>query len=1406
MADSRQLLVKFRADLRSLKADFSEVQRSVQSLNKSLMSEKDKAKVHAAADLRAAIDGEKQKQAVAQTTIKLEQTKQAVNKTEQVEAQKILAIKRQETLEIQRQVAEIRLKAEAEKAASVASINAIRRQQAEMRLQQQQAARQGSPGGGIVANLAGSMSRLAGGGVAGGILGGMLLGGGVIGAVTILADGFTHLAEKLKAFILESGPLQQLNNQFEQLAKNAGISAPEFMERLRKSTRGLVEETTLLRIANASMRSSMKLSETDTIRFTTNVTELARSLGKSVPQAMAAAQRSLTTGQPMMISRFLELPRRELRPQRVPGQTIIEQERASFEQVNRVIESRRAMAGNAPETFTEKLTQLQVAQKGVFEQFGQGVATSSGMVMFMELLGKIADKFGGLTGIAHNAGQAVGGFLGVLSHGIPPILTSLQSLANIISKGLSLDKLFKPYSWKDDMEFFHKKLAADALDLTRVSALLTLSMEASAPLGRGPQEAWLHYKQTMATAEGDYQRSLTDYTAQANKPGSELGGEKPKAGEGGPLDPAIRQEKLKEAQEDVKISKSAEQQKLTDAEQALDDRRDALKRMLKSGQVDEEEYVKRSKILNEEDRQDKLRRMTADLDAQKKDYDLQLKYQQITAPLHAKKLVEINQDRGTQTSAINRQVNKQNLALDDELAANHQTSVERRINDEAKAQKDALDLQQSETKDAYDKMLLPVETYIAAQKRFADQEYEIAVDKAGKIYDVSDRGEKELEQLMGDEVAAYDAHEKRIVGIVQTSAQERISYYQREAQQRLGYIQGLTARDVSTRGGRPLSAARQAEDLTSEIKVTQEEIVHLNSLLEDNGGIVKKLSSEWYSINDAITKATESLNAMQQQLGQIQSPVDSIFGALGTIGAGLSGIGRGSLRGLGGLPSLYNTLFGHQITVGPTNVPTTPTSPGTTLPGFTTSSGPIGDAFSGVIDAFKTLVTHTGSVSNAFKDLGDKIGPALSSIGSTVSAVSSGSPVAGALAGAGLGWSAGQGVSTVSGWTGNGAAAAGPIGAAVGAAIGAAAAHIISTKQEMLDKYIYKISLQLTEITTSFSSGAIGLAQTIQQTTQLRDQVQASLNSGSKKKRSTYRQELEGINQQLQSLQAQQFSMMNTMYEQGATAATGVDMSGFINQLDQIIQQYSQFAAAARNATDLAAANNFLVQSLQNYAQTQLGAMTQAETQAIQDALTLNDLYYQRQVLLQNEVDQEYQIMSSGILTRQMTPAQSKMEQIALMKQQDQRQLEQMNEQIAAAQYRVNAESQIFSLATTRVGLETQLLQLQNNQTLLDMARISALQQVVEAMQSGNFASIVSAGLNQWTSDPGFTAFQNLLAAMGITTPGVVGSGNAFVNAGQGIPVNVPQSGLNLEDMFLQLFNSRSSYGQGGFSIVGGGG
>jgi hypothetical protein len=353
------------------------------------------------------------------------------------------------------------------------------------------------------------------------------------------------------------------------------------------------------------------------------------------------------------------------------------------------------------------------------------------------------------------------------------------------------------------------------------------------------------------------------------------------------------------------------------------------------------------------------------------------------------------------------------------------------------------------------------------------------------------------------------------------------------------------------------------------------------------------------------------------------------------------------------------------------------------------------------------------STSSGAASLGDslkQVGNQLKTVVSGISAIVSGkSAASGAIGGA-------EGGASIGGMFG-------PIGAGIGAIGGAITGALLGNKQAQITNELNNFTTNFKQIMNEFALNTNNLNQTIIQLQVLQGALTASMNAQKKgKDRSSFQSQISQLDQQIQQLQQQQNQVLVNMNEQLAILSAPTGMQQYLTSLQQILQQYDQFAGAAQNANELAQANQFLVESLQQYSITVSEQYNQANQSAINDAISLNSLYQQRIDLINQVNTQIESVLSAGVLTRTPTRAQTAGQEIEQIQYQANIQLQALNEQIQAEQYRVNAETQIFNMSTTTVGLEAQLLVLQNQQTNLDMQRITSLQAVVSMLQSGNFS------------------------------------------------------------------------------------
>jgi hypothetical protein len=203
---------------------------------------------------------------------------------------------------------------------------------------------------------------------------------------------------------------------------------------------------------------------------------------------------------------------------------------------------------------------------------------------------------------------------------------------------------------------------------------------------------------------------------------------------------------------------------------------------------------------------------------------------------------------------------------------------------------------------------------------------------------------------------------------------------------------------------------------------------------------------------------------------------------------------------------------------------------------------------------------------------------------------------------------------------------------------------------------------------------------------------------------------------------------MTQLKEQLDVLASPTPYQSMISSIEQVVQQYAQFEGAAQNTEQLAQANQFLTGSLQQLAEGYSEQLLSDEQTAVQNALQLNTLLNQRNALQYQFLQQTESIMGQGTLTRNQTLAQSKYAQMYQASVNYSNQLMDINEQIAVAQAQVTAAQQVFTLATNRQALESQMVSLQTESINLDMGRISAMSNLLKVLQSTNYSITSAAG------------------------------------------------------------------------------
>lgn len=476
----------------------------------------------------------------------------------------------------------------------------------------------------------------------------------------------------------------------------------------------------------------------------------------------------------------------------------------------------------------------------------------------------------------------------------------------------------------------------------------------------------------------------------------------------------------------------------------------------------------------------------------------------------------------------------------------------------------------------------------------------------------------------------------------------------------------------------------------------------LNAALETQASKINdQLSPAWINLRVQILKNNDAI-------AQLQSASAELFL---TLAEGLASI-TSSLQSAFGHGSNFFSQLGTAAKPGSSLLQTLGTyqqqAPGL---GFA-NQNPI----EGLSSSFQDLIEGAGDVNKNLKEFTNSLGASAATVGTFIQAIQGkGGPVqagiSGLTSGGGIGDIANGLLSHAGGILGSLSDFAGPIGSAVGAIVGIFSGIFEQAAQKMAQN----LTNSFNQVSQALGTGAISLSQALAQETAIMNQAIAQL-SGQKGGQSQLAQILPGMQATIEKLQDQQAQIFKTMDETTQMLSAPQAYDSQISQINQILTQYQNYIDAGGQVAE---ANEFLTESFQRLSSQGYDTLIQDQETAIQDALNLMDLQQQQSDLAVQTADQIYAIQTQGSLVRSRSATQTKLEQITQIQQQAADQQQQISEEIALAAYKVNAESQVFSLATTRIGLETQLLALQSQQTNEDMVRIQALQNLLATINAG---------------------------------------------------------------------------------------
>ena len=306
------------------------------------------------------------------------------------------------------------------------------------------------------------------------------------------------------------------------------------------------------------------------------------------------------------------------------------------------------------------------------------------------------------------------------------------------------------------------------------------------------------------------------------------------------------------------------------------------------------------------------------------------------------------------------------------------------------------------------------------------------------------------------------------------------------------------------------------------------------------------------------------------------------------------------------------------------------------------------------------------------------------------------------------------------------------------------------------------INKAVTAIEQQASVGAITLGQEIQQLQQQRQDAITQL-SGQKGGKDQLNQLLPQLDQEIAQLQQQAAETMKSFQDSVTVlSAGGTELQNWTKTWMDINKEVQDYLAAGG---DIATANKFLNDQLAAQTQDVLDNLNSGEQQAIQDALSLNQLLQQRIDLVKQEQETEFGITTQNAIEKRTSTGVQVASQLSQQQQNYNEQLEDLNNQINLAQQKVALESQVFNIAS-----DTATLQQESNALTIASLKeqLSTYQQMQQIIQSTAGLSFTGSQFNPsipGTGNTGATAVSGVLAPLNITVN--VNAGTQDVNSQQ---------------------------------------
>lgn len=1166
------------------------------------------------------------------------------------------------------------------------------------------------PGGGPPVNPAGGgFNTWAGAAITGAV------GGITAGLVIQASNALRGLTTQVRHYIEASGPLIQTQRQFAILTKQAGIETEQFEKELTQASRGLVGSQQLISGVNKILAQNIPVTDKALKTYIGSLTDLARVQGKSVPEALQVSNQALLRGRFQMLPFALgvdvvttsllkqtqQLPENEKLMKRL--EIITEAARKKVEE----------LGGAPPITFTERMTQMAESTSNFFEKLAASTVQTEGFTHIMNLFDDLI-KAVGEDGL--KTAEVIGENLGLA-------IESVAIALEVVNPAIQL--LVSTFETVDSAS----EGAGDRL--TTVGGILTTIAQVTTIASGGVQRLMARFqffndwvKKGLGTAvnelEAKFKKIDDDSYGRLQDLEDRLNGYKKKNEEVPTMprgeteqDPEFEQ-KLQKLQLDrlqavanreAEIAKDRLDARRTEAEQALDLDQITAKRRLDIvlETVDEEQRIEENRLR----RLAQLKKKEIDLDDNTADQIKAGQKQLIDEQLKG----DINK---VQSTMLKKRSDELHKYLKDEIAADRlaaQSEVDFRIQ---QRKREAEELERAfrtgkllperyKPEESLKQARASAEEILRVRKRELQSEYQEEVAAAVRKYAINQKSTTALIELNAALTKARIDASSKAAALEESRSQTLTDAVKQRYDVESQRIEQRIQQE-------PAGRKQRIQQLLKLSEQYQEQL--MTDLFKEAPG-----TTNWIKLKAAIEDVNIQIDGYKQRLVTAQAAASGLLGAVGQF---TSKFAKGGNVGsaFSGAGSTFEAISGFTGGAGK---------------GFKGLAGQ--NVFAGLGDAFSELIKPTKKAGEQTEEFGDRLGrvsgvmkSVFDVVGGLVSSFQTQSPVAGALGG---GLAAGGIGGQIGGLFGK---AGGPIGAVIGLGVGGFLGFMAARAKKQTAEAAKALTDGFNQIVEAVGTGGKKLGQALQELEQQRMATIERL-SGKKGGREQLEQILPQMDRQIAQLKNQREDLNKSLRSELEVLRAPVQFESAIRSISAIVDKYKEFEGAAYDSGE---AQEFLNRSIDRFTQESQRDLNDAEQTAIENALQLNDLYKQREDILTQSKNAEYDVLTQGILERERTTAMKKGAELDAIRKQRDEQLAQINKQIELAKTRVDAEQQIFGLSVDRVALETQLATLQKQTIMQDMGRLAAMAGLVADLKAGRASA---EDISNWIRAMGDSSF-----------------------------------------------------------------